>query len=437
MYSTLTKYFKDDDLFIMTGVAKMLGKSKPMARKMEDDWFQGALQNHKTPHKAFQGLRLGENFDANVILQSDLVDVWIKYLEAFNKRFPHEKTTMLETFMKSFGDTEVRKMIETAEKQGWPRNLAAELESTQLKLWLGSEKTIDNVFKLLQLNKNAVSSRVRDVPYFNTWVSYIDNYIKAKPEEKLRFKDGLLNTILNKVKNYPSMESTATSIQMDVMAKYLANNESPRVVFQIFGLEREGNNILGSPFFQSWMRYLEIFNKRNPTQQESWFNSLHMNREFGMIEKAMENPSTVQMAKRVEKEWFSFWLNIKKLPKEVFRSLHLNQVDEKVNTLADPKFEKWTTYLDTFNGRYPDEQTTVIDGLLAYFNDRKLLQMLQTAENDANTKTLATNLQNKLIDKWVAEGVNPEKLQQILSGAQSSKEMIGRYTKKLASINTS
>ncbi|OWY91186.1 hypothetical protein PHMEG_00040339, partial [Phytophthora megakarya] len=39
MYSTLTKYFKDDDLFKMTNGAKRSTKTKTIATKVEDDWI--------------------------------------------------------------------------------------------------------------------------------------------------------------------------------------------------------------------------------------------------------------------------------------------------------------------------------------------------------------------------------------------------------------
>ncbi|OWY92639.1 RxLR effector protein, partial [Phytophthora megakarya] len=38
MYSTLTRYFDDDDLFQMTNVAKNSEKTKAIATKVEDDW---------------------------------------------------------------------------------------------------------------------------------------------------------------------------------------------------------------------------------------------------------------------------------------------------------------------------------------------------------------------------------------------------------------
>ncbi|OWY93538.1 Avirulence (Avh) protein, partial [Phytophthora megakarya] len=442
MYSTLTKYFNDDILFQMTNVAKDSEKTNVIATKVEDDWIIAVLEKHKTPYQLLQNLGLGKNTDElliKVVRDDALIITWVKYMEAFNKRYPEEKTTMMETFTKAFGDDGVTKMLYKSDSL--TKDLATQMKSTQLKMWLDSGKTTDDVFKLLRLDNAVIVYRFRDEILFETWVSYIDAFIKANPDKmdaifsslESRFMDKPFNRILNEAKRFPSMEITASKIQTDKIATYLADNKAPRDVFPILGLNREGSDILNSPLFRAWMKYFETFKMRNPNYQESWFNAIRPGLEDGgvrTIKKAMQNPSTVEIGKQLEREWLHFWLDNKIFPNEVFRSLDLIKAGELV--LTGLKFKRWTAYLDAFNKRYPDKHATMIDGLSDNFNYRHLVRMFKTAKNDPNTKQLATKLQDALIDKWVAEDLKPDELKRILSGVDSAEEMIKRYVKKLA-----
>ncbi|OWY93666.1 RxLR effector protein, partial [Phytophthora megakarya] len=118
MYSTITKYFSDEALLKMTSIQKLSGeKSKAMATKVENDWFQANLQNQRTPYEVFQGLGFGKTTDQLldvVVSDSVLIRTWIDYMNEFNRRNPTKKTTMIETFTKSFGDLGVSNMLDTA-----------------------------------------------------------------------------------------------------------------------------------------------------------------------------------------------------------------------------------------------------------------------------------------------------------------------------------
>ncbi|OWZ06647.1 hypothetical protein PHMEG_00021071 [Phytophthora megakarya] len=397
MYSTLTKYFKEDVLFQMTNGAKGSTKTKTIANKVEDDWIDAVLEKHKTPVQLLQHLGLGKTTDNlldRVVFDDALVSTWSRYMELFNKRSPEEKTTMLETFTIAFGDDSVTKMLQAAKRKSWARPLAAKMETEQLKMWLDSEKSVDEVFNLLRLQKS-------------TWVSYINAFIKANPDKKdaifstlqSRFTDRAFNEILNEAKKYPSMESTATKIQTDKIVNH------PEI------LKDQGVDILASLLFYAWMKYVDAFKKRNSNHHQSWFYAIRSELEYGgvqTIEKGMQNPSTIEIAKRLEREWQNFWLDQGKLPIVVFRYLSLNTAGEHV--LVDQKFKRWATYLNAFNERYPDKYTTMIDGFLDNIGNRHLVQMLNAAKKDPESEKLATNLEDGLIDKWMADGLKPEEL---------------------------
>ncbi|EEY66636.1 RXLR effector family protein, putative [Phytophthora infestans T30-4] len=140
------------------------------------------------------------------------------------------------------------------------------------------------------------------------------------------------------------------------------------------------------------------------------------------------------MAEKVENAFHNYWLNRKKTPKDAFRFLYLNTIDEK--TLISPKFSTWVKYLNNFDDRYPGEKTTVLDGLLAFYNDRALFRMFKAAEEDPSTKKLVTDLQSALILKWRDAKETPEKLMNMLNGVPNSREMIDRYSTLISGTRT-
>ncbi|OWZ19825.1 Avirulence (Avh) protein [Phytophthora megakarya] len=443
MYSTLKKYVNDNVLFQMIDVAKTSEKCKAIVTKVEDEWLQAGLQSRKTPEKALSYLGIGKTTDP--LLESSLLTTWAKYTEAFNGRYPEQKTTMIETLTKSIGDFEVTRMLHTGKERA--SNLVANLESAQLKMWLDSGKSTDDVFKLLKLDNEANIDGFRDKTLLSTWISYINVFIEKNPDTadvllsawQSRLNDRPLNQILNLVKKSPSMDAVTLKMQANNIPKYHARNESPWKVFKLLALDNIGDGILGKPLFHTWMKYVDDFNKRNPEQQQFWFEPLRIECEWGgirMIDMAMRNPSTVSIGKMVEREWFNYWLDGVIHPKTVFRWLDLDGVLEHL--LADSRFKRWITYLEEFNQRYPDKKTTVVDELRPYYSDSKMLVMFKTARSDPSTQKIAINLENALINKWFVEKKTPDYLRSQLGNVDPTRNMINRYETKLKEVaNTS
>ncbi|ETI41634.1 hypothetical protein F443_13148 [Phytophthora nicotianae P1569] len=146
----------------------------------------------------------------------------------------------------------------------------------------------------------------------------------------------------------------------------------------------------------------------------------------------MKNPKSVNIAKQAESAWLDTWLDAAKPPEDAFRFLHLDNVFE--NSLSSPKFATWAKYLDDFNKRYSEQKTTMIDGLRANYNDRWLLRIFDAAKSDLNTEKLAANLQNALVDTWLAAKKKPADLKRMLNGVPTSDQMIERYVKKFDAL---
>ncbi|OWZ18843.1 hypothetical protein PHMEG_0007009 [Phytophthora megakarya] len=68
----------------------------------------------------------------------------------------------------------------------------------------------------------------------------------------------------------------------------------------------------------------------------------------------------------------------------------------------------------------------MIDGFLDNIGNRHLVQMLNAAKKDPESEKLATNLEDGLIDKWMADGLKPEELKRKFSDVNPAEEMIAR-----------
>ncbi|KAF1793540.1 hypothetical protein GQ600_11950 [Phytophthora cactorum] len=347
MIPTLRKYYRDVDILKMVESAKSVETTKSIASKLENEMIKDWLVSRKTPDKAL--VELGFGMAGNTLLKNPLLNTLTKYVDAYNAIFPKEKTTMVETFTRKFGDEE-------------------------LNMWLSNEKSANDVFELLKLY--LTDNDFTHNPLLDTWVAYVNAIVMDNPNKM----STLFSSLETRFSDRPLLESS----------------KQPR------------NGILSSPLFQTWKNYVEVFNKKHPNHQESWFDPIHINYipflVESIIEKAMQNPSTVRIAKQAERE----------------------------KTLASPKFKTWAKYLNDFNHRYPDQKTTMIDGIRANYYDRRLLPILNAAKKDPSTEKLATNLQNALIAKWIAE-----KKIQVFAGREGADEMIQRLTKKLNAMSES
>ncbi|OWZ11716.1 Avirulence (Avh) protein [Phytophthora megakarya] len=437
MFPTLMKYYRDKDIFKMIEDAKNTEGTRAIATKLETERLKSWLLSKKSPDKVLIDMGLGQATDE--LLANPLFDTWVKYMNAYKAIFSDTESALISRFTQTFGDADATMIVQAMKSNDMTRNIATQLESAQLRMWMNSGKSTDEVFNLLTLNE-AFYPFPNQV-LLKTWVAYLNFFINENPRNTValfsalesRFRDRPLNKIINIATQYPGMQSLATKIQAEKIESYLARNESPKKVFELLALRDVGNHVLGTPAFQSWMNYVEIFNKRNPNRQESWILTLLYAYQEGkinrMIETAIQNPRTAEMGKTVERGWMQQWLDWGKSPSEAFLDLKLRDANNQA--LVRPKFKLWEKYLDDFNKRYPTKTTTMFDTLDSNFNELNLLEVLKVAKENPSTENIAMKLEDALIEKWLAKGTKPEYLYKLHGPKDNANELIGRYVKKL------
>ncbi|ETI30095.1 hypothetical protein F443_22784 [Phytophthora nicotianae P1569] len=437
MIPTLRKHYTEFGILSAITSAKSVEGTKGIAAKLEDELILLWLHSRKTPDDLRVDLDLRKwtsTFLENPVL--------LKYLNVYFSKYPDKKTAVFEKFTLELGDENVAKKLVRASSEDATKDIAKNLQSAQLEMWLNNGKSADDVFNSLKLHYT--TSDFSHSPLGNTWVSYMNAIVKNDPSKtptlfanlETRLSDRPLLQILQMVKTNSTMKDAAIKLETKTIHKIFTSGKPPKDTFELLGLDGVGDNILSSPLFQRWKNYVNDFNEKNPNHQESWFKPLRIAYgRFGVesvIDKGMQVSSTVGIAKQAERARLTEWLDMGKTPIVVFKYLHLNEAGEK--TLASPKYKEWVEYLNDFNHRYPDLKTAVIDGIRANYYDINLLPILNAAKKDPSTEKLATQLQNALIDKWVAEKKEPAQLIRRFGYMKHADEMIQRYIKKLNEV---
>ncbi|KAG3123675.1 hypothetical protein PI126_g23605, partial [Phytophthora idaei] len=126
-----------------------------------------------------------------------------------------------------------------------------------------------------------------------------------------------------------------------------------------------------------------------------------------MIEKAMQNPSTVKIAKMAESAWLKQWLDLEMTPSLAFRYLHLNKAGEQT---CQSQVQNMGQVFERLQSAVSTRKETMIDGIRANYIDINLIPMLYAAQKDHRAKKLAINLQNALVNKWLVAKEKPADL---------------------------
>ncbi|KAG3183139.1 hypothetical protein PC128_g14349 [Phytophthora cactorum] len=112
------------------------------------------LSKKKSGVDVLNSLKFGDNVaDA---LVSSKVESLKKYIAMFNQKNPDEAISLIGTFTARYGDDAVAKALVSAERRGGSKvaELAKQLRAEQLSFWLDSDKSVDDVFKLLKLSSD-------------------------------------------------------------------------------------------------------------------------------------------------------------------------------------------------------------------------------------------------------------------------------------------
>ncbi|OWZ00958.1 Avirulence (Avh) protein [Phytophthora megakarya] len=214
----------------------------------------------------------------------------------------------------------------------------------------------------------------------------------------------------------------------------LKENKSPTEVFKRFELDKAGDTVLTNPLFGPWLKYVQYFNRENPSNKFCLIAALPhaFNKPSNwnkMLALAMKDPRTVKYANIVNAERFKVWLNHEKTPRYTFSYLVAPYTKIEDNLLASQAFKIWTKYLNDFNKMYPDRSTNMIDAFRIYYKDIEMARIVAVGKSNVKTEALATDLERLLLKTWLRELKSPNDVSKIMN-VETSSPMMQIYRKR-------
>ncbi|ETI41381.1 hypothetical protein F443_13380 [Phytophthora nicotianae P1569] len=150
------------------------------------------------------------------------------------------------------------KMLAAARQIPSTKDIATKLQNVMIQGWLKAEKSPDDLFNLLRLGW------MRDLgnPSFNIWVEYMGHFATRFPTKAksiiptlVRLKGAQqLCVMLELAKKDPSTKALATRLRTEQMKTPWEYRDS---VFKLFSAEVHVDDILTSPLFLTWTKYVK------------------------------------------------------------------------------------------------------------------------------------------------------------------------------------
>ncbi|KAG7389269.1 hypothetical protein PHYPSEUDO_010827 [Phytophthora pseudosyringae] len=360
---------------------------------------------------------------ADDVLASPQLSAWVSYMKLFNQANPTKKTSLIGTLTAHYRDEGLAKIIEAAKQVPSTARVAKHLQTEQTQRWIGQRWSPDDVFALLKLDE--AGDQLFAQPQVLTWMKYLDDFNGAHLNEHItvfaalttHFDEKTLAQMLIEAKKIPSTEKIAIGVQAEQIKKWLHDTKSPSDVFTLLDLKDEGSSLFTSPLFTAWLKYTDEFNMLDPEAKAVLsFSTLKKHYSDDALAKmviaASKAPSTSNLAKRLHSEQLREWYSSLKPPELVFKALKLDKTGSKL--LERSLFTVWKEYVEFISTMDPRIKANLLTPLIKVYGERKLAKILVAAENVPGTKKLAMDLQDKQLNRWLAEKKSPTTVYSLL-----------------------
>ncbi|OWZ04672.1 Avirulence (Avh) protein [Phytophthora megakarya] len=268
MLPMLKTQYGDDNLAIMLEAAAKVEITSDVAKKLQREQMNLWKAKGVTTDELFKTYKL-DVFEDGVtnVLANPGVNVWVKYADEFN---PGEKTTLFDTIRKTYSDDlVVSKILNAGEMESTTKKLATELQSQQVTRWLAEDKSPDDIFKLLSLEKGGGNLLAKSELY--TFVNYAQKF-KEKNTGTTKvtlfkaltshYEEYAIVAMLNYVANLPpTMKSTregryAANVQAELLEKWAQEEKALIDVVTTLGVTTPKRNEVFKAYLP--MRYPDL-----------------------------------------------------------------------------------------------------------------------------------------------------------------------------------
>ncbi|KAG3183147.1 hypothetical protein PC128_g14347 [Phytophthora cactorum] len=357
------------------------------------------LSKKKSGVDVLNSLKFGDNVaDA---LVSSKVESLKKYIAMFNQKNPDEAISLIGTFTARYGDDAVAKALVSAERRGGSKvaELAKQLRAEQLSFWLDSDKSVDDVFKLLKLSSDgykALGSRKLII-----LDDYIKKFYNAKHVQETMLQtltkgfggESNLVTILAIAQEYPRTKRLAELFEGELLRQWRGENAKPIRVMELLLLDAGVETVLKCRNWDVLERYIPMFNDRNPDSKVTLLDMLtskYGDAELATAIVSARKPENMEMFEvKFYDQNLDGWLKNDKSVDDVFKLLKFKNdwtafFSPHLNTLSD--------YIILYNHNKKGQET-LVGALAKGFGETQLAEMLLRVSTLPGMKIKVASLQ--------------------------------------------
>ncbi|KAG7377373.1 hypothetical protein PHYPSEUDO_011752 [Phytophthora pseudosyringae] len=335
LLSKLRKSYDEAGLAKMLIAAKETTSTAPVARRVEGRQLQNWLSGGKTADDVFKVLRLDIE-KGDDLLKNPALTTWFSYVRMQN----HDPDKLLILKLKTrYSDETLAKMFIAARTNSNTKISVGRLEEALLASWIRGDKTADDMFNVLKLNKDGT---LFESPTLGTWVSYVTKLDKENPDEvmllvmKKHYGDAKLEKMFDQAKKSATTKDFASRLKEEL---WRSQGKTTDDVFSILKLDKDGDKLFTSPMFSTWVSYvnrLNKLNKKNPDEfavisdLERRFDYADLGRMLGDAKHLALSWNSVDMFTNLQKLQFKQWMTEKGMdPKRLEKFLLQNPNDER------------------------------------------------------------------------------------------------------------
>ncbi|UIZ23418.1 hypothetical protein KXD40_007846 [Peronospora effusa] len=430
---------------------------------MKDELEKANLGTKSRVDELFVDLRLERVGDG--LFTDPLFIFWRACLEKFNGAHPKKsRTSVIQSLRTVYGDKGLVDLINAKRKVTDSVKYASRLENDLFATWLSDGKSIDDVFKILDLNR--AGYKLLEDPSMKTFARFTQVVSMDRKELLLTREESFEENEIFRGTKFASGTGglRTTPLEKALFRLWFTQKKHPEEVYKMyFGKDklerilRDEGNLFEIPLFITFVKYSEGYSrtKRLATDDEAietseerpWVTDptymvKYVDREFDvslllqnqfaykmdklgeMIMSVKESSSNSVKAssskpmkdfssmsalfavKRVEDGLFQFW-NLELSLDKVFIFLGLNTEMTPAELFENPSFRWWIDYAEIFF-----EQATRTDKaetpLMEVFKPSTNLAWLRNAREEKTTKEFADRVWTNLLKEHLQADTSPE-----------------------------
>ncbi|KAL4086431.1 hypothetical protein PRIC1_014135 [Phytophthora ramorum] len=167
----------EEERGILSGLESITGTVKT---KISNAKLRSWLKKGQTTDDVFARFKLNNGVDD--VLSNPKLKTWVTYVEMFNKQNPENKVSMTSTLTKTYGEAAVARVLDAGTKVASTETIAKRLQAELLRGWLSKGDSVDDVLKLLKLDKGV--QKLAADQNMQTLATYVRVFNKQNPGEK-------------------------------------------------------------------------------------------------------------------------------------------------------------------------------------------------------------------------------------------------------------